>query len=406
MNEKGNSRQQNFGNTAFMPKEEHLETTVKNRNISIGVPANNNNDEKRVAVTPESVNLLVETGNEVIVQKGAGLGANYTDNDFSENGAVITDSPARVYGADVVIKVAPFEEHETDYLKGNQIVMSFLNVLKLSEETLGKLIRKKVTAIAFEKIRDDNGVLPVMESMSEICGITSILIASDYLSNHHGGKGIMLGGITGVTPTEVVIIGANTAGEYAARAAIGLGSEVMIFDNSLHRLRRFQNLIGQRLQTSVFHPQVLKKALKSADVLIGAIELEDLKPWYYITEDMIRMMKKGSVIIDLSIDRGGCIETTESRALHDPVYEKHGVIHFSAWNLPSRVARTASIALSNIFIPILQNMADAGGMTQLLKNDTGLRNGAYLFNGILTNQTLGQKFGILSKDLDLLLSAF
>jgi alanine dehydrogenase len=406
MNEQGSSRQQNISNTAFLPKEEHLETTVKNRNISIGIPANNNSDEKRVAVTPESVNLLVETGNEVIVQKGAGLGANYSDKDYSENGALITDSPARVYGADVVIKVAPFSEDESEYLKGNQIVMSFLNVLKLTEETLGKLIRKKVTAIAFEKIKDEKGVLPVMESMSEICGITSVLLASDYLSNHHGGKGVMLGGITGVTPTEVVIIGANTAGEYAARAAIGLGSEVMIFDSSLHQLRRFQNLLGQRLQTSVFHPQVLKKALKSADVLIGAIELEDLKPWYYITEDMIRLMKKGSVIIDLSIDRGGCIETTECRALRDPVYEKHGVIHFSAWNLPSRVARTASISLSNIFIPILQNMADAGGMTQLLKNDTGLRNGAYLYNGILTNETLGQKFGILSKNLDLLLSAF
>ena len=318
----------------------------------------------------------------------------------------ITDSPARVYGADVVIKVAPFTEHDTEYLKGNQIVMSFLNVLMMNEDTISKLIRKKVTAIAFERIKDNNGVLPVMESMSEICGVASILIASDYLSNHHGGKGVMLGGITGVTPTEVVIIGANTAGEYAARAAIGLGSEVMIFDSSLHRLRRFQNLIGQRLQTSVFHPQVLKKALRSADVLIGAIELEDLKPWYYITEDMIKMMKKGAVIIDLSIDRGGCIETTECRALKDPVYEKHGVVHFSAWNLPSRVARTASIALSNIFTPLLQNMADSGGMTQLLKNDTGLRNGAYLYNGILTNETLGQKFGLLSKDLDLLLSAF
>lgn len=279
-------------------------------------------------------------------------------------------------------------------------------MLKLSEETLAKLIRKRVTAIAFEKIKDENGIMPVVESMSEICGVTSILIASDYLSNHHGGKGVMLGGITGVTPTQVVIIGANTAGEYAARAAIGLGSEVMIFDNSLPRLRRFQNQLGQRLKTSVFHPQVLKKSLKSADVLIGAIELEDLKPWYYITEDMIRLMKKGAVIIDLSIDRGGCIETTECRELKDPVYEKHGVIHYSAWNLPSRVARTASIALSNIFTPLLQSIADAGSVTQFLKNDTGLRNGAYLYNGILTNETLGQKFGILSKDLDLLLSAF
>ncbi|MBP1674066.1 MAG: alanine dehydrogenase [Bacteroidetes bacterium] len=406
MNEKGKNGNLSFGSTAFMPKEEQLETAVRHRKISIGIPSDKKNDEKRVALTPESVSLLVENDNEVIVQKGAGAGANYSDKDYSENGAVITESTARVFSADAVIKVAPFTSQEVEYLKGNQIVMSFLNVLKLSEETLGKLIRKKVTAIALEKMRDINGVMPVMESMSEISGVTSILIASDYLSNHHGGKGVLLGGITGVTPTEVVIIGANTAGEYAARAALGLGSVVKIFDPSLHNLRRFQNLINQRLQTSVFHPQVLKKALKSADVLIGAIELEDLRPWYYITEDMIKSMKKGAVVIDLSIDRGGCIETTECRPLRDPVYEKHGVIHFSAWNLPSRVARTASIALSNIFNPLFQNIAEAGGIIQLIKNDRGLRNGVYVFNGILTNETLGQKFGIISKDLDLLISAF
>ena len=406
MNDKGKSGKVNFGNSDLMPKEEHLETAVRFRRISIGIPGDTKDDEKRVALTPEAVNLLVENDIEVIVQKGSGIGANYTDKDYSENGAIITDSPARVYGSDVVMKVAPFVSKDTDYLKGNQVVMSYLNVLKLSEETLAKLIRKKVTAIAFEKIRDINGVMPVIESMSEISGVTSILLASDYLSNHHGGKGVMLGGITGVTPTEVIILGANTAGEYAARAALGLGSQVKIFDSSLQRLKKFEIIIGQRLQTSVFHPQVLKKALKSADVLIGAIELEDLRPWYYVTEDMVRTMKKGSVIIDLSIDRGGCIETTECRALRDPVYEKHGVIHFSAWNLPSRVARTASIALSNIFAPLLQNMADSGGITHLLKNDPGVRNGAYLYNGILTNETLGQKFGVLSKDLDLLLSAF
>jgi len=406
MNDKGKSGNVSFGNTAFMPQEEQLETAIRHKRITIGVPSDKKNDEKRVALTPEAVNLLVENDNEVIVQKGAGNGANYSDKDYSENGAILTDSPARVYSADAVIKVAPFTLQETEYLKGNQIVMSSLNVLKLNEETLGKLIRKKVTAIAFEKLRDNDGVMPVMESMSEISGVTSILIASDYLSNHHGGKGVLLGGITGVTPTEVVIIGANTAGEYAARAAIGLGSQVKVFDSSLNRLRRFQNLVGQRLQTSVFHPQVLKKALKSADVLIGAIELEDLRPWYYITEEMIKTMKKGSVVIDLSIDRGGCIETTECRALRDPVYEKHGVIHFSAWNLPSRVARTASIALSNIFTPLFQSITEAGGIVQLLKNDRDLRKGVYLFNGILTNETLGQKFGAISKDLDLLISAF
>jgi alanine dehydrogenase len=406
MNYKGRSGKVNLGSSSLMPKEEHLETAVRFRRISIGIPSDSKEDEKRVPLTPEAVNLLVEADNEVIVQKGAGTGSNYTDKDYSENGAIITDSPARVYGSDVVIKVAPFTEKETDYLKGNQVVMSYLNVLKLNEEILSRLIRKKVSAIAFEKIRDNDGILPVIESMSEINGVTSILLASDYLSNHHGGKGVMLGGITGVTPTEVIILGANRAGEFAAKAAIGLGSIVKIFDNSLQRLRNFESLTGQRLQTSVFHPQVLKKALKSADVLIGAIELEDLRPWYYVSEEMVRSMKKGAVIIDLSIDRGGCIETTECRALKDPVYEKYGVIHFSAWNLPSRVARTASIALSNIFAPLLQTMADSGGITQLLKNDHGVRDGVYLYNGILTNETLGQKFGILSKDLDLLLTAF
>ena len=406
MNDKGKSGKVNMGNTIFMPKEELLETAVRFKRISIGIPNDSREDEMRVALTPEAVNILVESNNEVIVQKGAGNGANFSDKDYSENGAVITDSPARVYGADVIIKVAPVTEKTIDYMKGNQVVISYLNVLKLTEETFAKLIQKKITGLAFEKIRDENGIMPVIESMSEISGITSILLASDYLSNHHGGKGVMLGGITGVTPTEVLILGANTAGEYAAKAAIGLGSQVKIFDNSLQRLKRFETTIGQRLQTSVFHPQVLKKALKSADVVIGAIELEDLRPWYYVTEEMVRTMKKGAVIIDLSIDRGGCIETTECRALRDPVYEKHGVIHFSAWNLPSRVARTASIALSNIFAPLLQNMADAGGITHLLKNNPGVRDGAYLYKGILTNETLGQKFGMLSKDLDLLLSAF
>ena len=292
MNTRTKSGKVSFENTVFMPKEEHLETAVKNRRITIGIPSDIQDDEKRVALTPEAVSLLVQNDNEVIVQSGAGEGANYTDKDYSENGATISDSPARVYSADVVIKVAPFSEKETEYLKGNQVIFSYLNVLKLKEETLGKLIRKKVTAIAFEKIRDSNGEMPVVESMSEISGITSLLIASEYLSNMHGGKGVMLGGITGVTPTEVIILGANTAGEYAARAAIGLGSTVKIFDNSVQRLRRFQNQLGQRLQTSVFHPQVLKKALKSADVIIGAIELEDLKPWYYITEDMVRSMRE------------------------------------------------------------------------------------------------------------------
>lgn len=392
--------------SAFMPREELIEKAVSRRQISIGIPHDIHDDEKRVALTPEAVKILTDTGNEVFIQANAGLGAGFPDRDYSENGAVVADTPQKVYECDIVIKIAPFTEKEAGLLKGNQIVISFMNAATMGEDTLSALTRKRVTAIAAERIKDNDGILPVVESMSEISGITSVLIASEYLSNTSGGKGVMLGGVTGVTPTEVVIIGANTAGEYAARAALGLGAIVRVFDSSVHRLRLFQDLLGQRLYTSTFHPQVLQKALKSADVLIGALSTDDLRPWFYVSEEMVQGMKRGSVIIDLSVDTGGCVETTEPRAIKDPIYEKHGVIHYSAWNLPSRVPKTASIALSNVFRPLMQDIADSGGITPMLKFNIGLRHGVYIYNGILTNEMLAHKFGILSKDINLLLAAF
>ena len=389
-----------------MPQEELLETGLKKKKVSIGIPCESDLNEKRVPLTPEAVNILVEAGNTIYVQEKSGMGANYSDRDYSENGAQITKTGDEVFNCDLVLKVAPFSLEEVKKLGDRTTVMSFLKVLKQDRQTLSAMMQKNITALAFERIRDRHDELPVVESMSEISGVTAVLIASEYLSNKYGGKGVMLGGISGVTPTEVVIIGAGTAGEYAARAALGLGAEVMVFDNSVHRLRKFQSLLGQRLQTSVYHPQVLQKALRSADVLIGAIQIEDLRPWYHITEEMVRKMKKGSVLIDLSIDRGGCIETMECRDLQDPVYEKHGVIHFAAWNIPSRVARTASIALSNVFTPLIQELADQGGLDTMLKTNPGLTDGVYIYKGILTNETLGQKFNLLSKDINLLLAAF
>ncbi len=391
---------------AFMPREELIEKAVSRRQISIGMPHDILDDEKRIALTPEAVKILTDTGNEVFLEANAGLGAGFPDRDYSDNGAVVVDTQQKVYDCDIVIKIAPFTEKEAGLLKGNQVVISFMNAATMREENLSQLTRKRVTALASERIKDNDGILPVVESMSEISGITSILIASEYLCSTSGGKGVMLGGVTGVTPTEVVIIGANRAGEYAARAALGLGAIVRVFDSSVHRLRNFQNLLGQRLYTSTFHPQVLQKALKSADVLIGALSPDDLRPWFYVSEEMVKGMKRGSVIIDLSVDTGGCVETTELRAIKDPIYEKHGVIHYSAWNLPSRVPKTASIALSNVFRPLMQDIADAGGITPMLKFNNGLRDGVYIFNGILTNEMLAQKFGILAKDINLLLAAF
>ncbi len=389
-----------------MPREELIEKAVNRRQMSVGMPHDVHDDEKRIALTPEAVKILTEAGHEIFMETCAGQDAGFSDMEYSDNGAVVVDTSRHIYECDIVIKIAPFTQKEASMLRGNQIVISFMNAATMGEETVSQMMRKRVTAIASERIKDSDGMFPVVESMSEISGITSVLLASEYLSTTSGGKGVMLGGVTGVTPSEVIIIGANTAGEYAARAALGLGAIVRVFDTSVHRLRNFQNLLGQRLYTSTFHPQVLQKALKSADVLIGALSNDILMPWFYVTEAMVQGMKRGSVIVDLSVDTGGCVETAEPRAIKDPIYEKHGVIHYSAWNLPSRVPKTASIALSNVFRPLMQDIAEAGGITPMLKFNTGLRDGVYIYNGILTNEVLGQKFGILSKDINLLLAAF
>jgi alanine dehydrogenase len=311
-----------------------------------------------------------------------------------------------VYQADVLLKVAPPTLAELDYMKGQQVLISSLHFNAQTEEYIKKLLKKKVTAIAFENIKDENHSFPMVHSMSAIAGTASVLIAAEYLSTVHGGKGVLLAGITGITPTEVVIIGAGTAAEFAVKAASGLGAMVKVFDHSVHKLRRLQNNLGMTLHTSVFHPKVLEKSLKSADVVIGAMHLNEKGPRYYVTEEMIKGMKKGTVIVDLSIDQGGCFETSKCRTHNDPVFVKHGVMHYCVPNLPSRVARTASIALSNVLLPIMQNFGDAGGINKHLKEDLGLRHGVYVFNGILTNEYIGNYFGIPSKNIDLLMAAF
>jgi len=242
--------------------------------------------------------------------------------------------------------------------------------------------------------------------MSTIAGSTSVLVAAEYLSNVNKGKGVMLGGISGITPTEVVILGAGTAAEFAARAALGLGATVKIFDNSIKRLMELQNILGQRLYTSIFHPQVLERVLKTADVVIGTLSPEETDQRYIISEDQVMLMKKGSVIIDLSIDKGGCFETSELRNHNSPSFIKHGVIHYCVPNITSRVARTASIAMSNVFAPMLGAIGETGGIKQQLKDDAGLRHGVYVYNGILTNDYLGRLYNLPARDINLLMAAF
>lgn len=390
----------------LMPQEETLEVGNKHKQLKIGIPSEDHSVESRVPITPEAVEILTGHGHEVILETGAGKAANYLDTDYSERGGVICENRQEVFGnSDILLKISPPKLQEIGWMKERlTLLSSFVVSTHHDEKYIRELMRKKVTAIAFEKIQDEHQCFPAVRSMSAIAGTTSMLIAAEYLSNMRGGKGVMLGGVTGITPTEVVILGAGTAAEYAVRAAMGVGSEVKVFDHSVHRLRRLQNAVGLMIPTSIFHPQVILKALRSADVLIGAIRRDEKQPQFFITEEMVKEMKKGSVVIDISIDRGGCIETSEARTQIDPVFVKHGVIHYCVPNIPSRVARTASIAISNVFAPLMMGIGETGGEGEHLKENVGLRHGVYIYKGILTNDILGRRFGIPSKDIDLLMA--
>lgn len=390
----------------LMPQEEMLETGKKNKKITIGIPKEIDSSECRIPLTPEAVEMLVEAGHEIVIEKGAGNLAHYTDSNYSERGGMIVETTQEVYKSEIILKVAPLQLSETEYLKEGQVILSSLHLSNSAGQYLRNLMQKRVTAIAFESILDQDGAYPLVQAMSSIAGSTSVLVAAEYLSNVNKGKGVMLGGVTGITPTEVVILGAGTAAEFAARAALGLGAMVKVFDDSIKRLNDLQNILGQRLYTSIFHPQVLEKVLKTADVVIGTLSPEEIKGGFIVSEELVKLMKKGSVIIDLGIDKGGCFETSEIRDSSNPAFIKHDVIHFCVPNITSRVARTASIAMSNVFSPIITEIGEAGGMKSLLKDNPGIRHGVYIFNGILTNDYLGRLYSIPSRDINLLMAAF
>lgn len=390
----------------LMPQEETLEVSHKKGSLFIGIPKETYFQENRVCLVPESVALLVNNGHRIVLESDSGKAANFDDRDYSEAGAKIVYSAKEVYEADIILKVAPPSEEEIAMMQRKQTLFSALQLTVQGNNYIKQLMDKKLTTIAFNYIKDEDGIFPIVRSMSEIAGNTSILIAAEYLSNINNGNGSMFGGITGTPPTEVVIIGAGTVGEFATRAALGLGATVKIFDSSVYRLRRLQSDLGTRVFTSVLHPNILAKELKTADVAIGAIRAPNGRTPCIVTEAMVSEMKYGSVIIDISIDQGGCFETSRVTNHTSPVFRSHGVIHYCVPNIPSRVSRTASYALSNVLTPILVNIGEEGGIENLLRNNYGVRNGVYIYNGILTNKFLGETFKLPYKDLDLLMAAF
>lgn len=388
----------------LIPQEEVLELKSGKLDLFIGLPKEKTFQENRIAIVPEAVQLLVSNGHTVLMESGYGNNANFSDHEFSEAGAKVIYDTKEIYQADIIMKVEPPTLEEVDLMKGRQILISALQITTQNQEYINKLLSKKITALAFEYIQDELGIATIMRSMGEIAGNTSLLIASEYLSNINNGKGLMLGGVSGVSPTEVVIVGAGTVGEFATRAAIGLGASVKVFDNSLSKLRRLQNDIKNRLFTSVIQPKVLLKSLMRADVVICALRSADKRTPCVISEDMVRKMKDGSVIIDVSIDQGGCVETSRITNHSKPIYNKFGVIHYCVPNITSRVSRTASFALSNTLTPILLKIADEGGLENIIKHDLGLRHGVFIYRGILTHRMVGEWFNMSYKEIDLLIA--
>ncbi|HRY33365.1 MAG TPA: alanine dehydrogenase [Bacteroidales bacterium] len=391
----------------LMPREEMLEVMRRKSHLVIGVPREVNLEEKRIALAPEAVSVIVQQGHRVIFEAKAGNSAHFADLEFTESGAELVSSPAEVYqSSDIILKVAPPSLAETALMKERQVLVSSLQMGTQQADYFRQLMSRKITAIAFEHIRDKTKSFPLVRAMSEIAGSTAILVASEYLSHPQLGKGRILGGFPGISPTEVIILGAGTVGESAARAAMGMGATVKVFDNNIYKLRRIQTNLNNRIFTSIIQPKVLVKAMRSADVMIGAIHTPDGRPPCLITEPMIREMKEGSVIIDVSIDQGGCFETSRVTSHSNPVFQVHGITHYCVPNIASRVPNTASYALSNFFAPILLNMGDSGGVEKQVKDDPGFRHGIYLYNGILTHKYAGEHFGLPFQDIDLLMAAY
>lgn len=391
----------------FLYQEKEVFEKHKQKRLVIGMPNETERRENRICLTPEAVGVLVDMGHLIMIQRGAGMQAHYEDREYADTGAHLVDTCEEVYvAADIILKPTPVNQQDVECMRERQVIMSPIELFELRKEAIVEMMQKKITAIGFDILKDDDGFFPVVRMMSEISGNSAIMIASEYLSNSREGKGILLGGVTGVTPAEVVILGAGTLGEYAARTAIALGAEVKVFDHSLERLRRLNHCLGQRVYTSVFHKPVLERALLSADVLIGALRFFDDDFGITVSEEQVKLMKQGAVIVDMSIEHGGCIETSGPTTHENPTYVYNGVVHYCVPNVPSRVARTASIAYSNLFTALFYKISNAGGFNTAIKSDLGLRHGVYIYNGVLTKKVIADKYGLISRDIDLLLATF
>lgn len=391
-----------FTKDQLIPQEERIELQRSKKDLLIGIPKEDQNQEKRIVLTPDAVAALSAHGHRIIMEKGAGEGANFTDKEYNDAGAELTSDKQKVFSCPTILKVAPPSLEEINLIKPQTVLISALQIKTRSKAYFEKLSEKKITALAFEFIKDISGSSPAVTALSEISGVAAILIASEILSSGKNRTGQLFGNITGVPPIDIVVLGAGVVGTFAARTAIGLGASVKVFDNSINHLRNLQDQLGRQLYTSTIQPKYLSKALRRCDVVVGALSGTNRAP-VVVTEDMVANMKNGSLIMDVSIDTGGCFETSEITTHDQPTFEKHGVTHYCVPNIPSRYSKTASISLSNIFTPYLLNIADNGGIEHAIRMDQGLKCGIYMYHGIITNKSVGAWYNLPCSDVNLLI---
>lgn len=390
-----------FTKQQLLPQEEKLEIARQKSELFIGIPKETSYQERRICLTPDAVNSLTYHGHRVMIEAGAGLSSSYTDKEYSDAGAEITNDTKKVFSCPMILKVEPATLAEIEMMNPQTILLSAIQLKTRKKTYFEALTKKKITALAFEYIKDEDGTYPAVKSLSEIAGTASILIAAELMITNEFGKGLLFGNITGVPPTDVVILGAGTVGEFAAKTAIGLGASVKVFDNSITKLRRLQNNLNQRIFTSTIQPKALLKALRRCDVAIGAMRGKERCP-VIVTETMVEHMKNGAVIVDVSIDTGGCFETSEVTSHEKPTFIKNNVLHYCVPNIPSRYSKTASLSISNIISPYLMKIAEDGGIESAIRCDKGLKNGVYMYHGILTNSSIGEWFDLPYNDINLI----
>lgn len=362
--------------------------------MRIGILKETAFEEKRVGLAPAGVDKLVQSGHTVYIETEAGCGSHFSNQEYQKVGATIVYSPEEVFQrSEMIIKVTPLSEEEALLLEENQVLFSFLNLTLSKQKMINTLLEKKITAISYEFIEKENGY-PISQSMSEISGQLAVQLGEKYLgSDVDNGRGVLLGGITGVAPAAVVIIGAGVVGLNAARAALGRGAQVIILDKDLHRLRRIENLSSKHVTTVVANPYTISRGVKFADLLITAVKVQGEKIPHLVTEEMVKSMKNGAVIVDVSIDQGGAVETSRPTSHSHPVYIKHGVIHYCVPNIPSLVARTASYGLTNSSLEFISAIAD-DGLSEVLSGNKGLYNGVCTFNGYCSNAAIAETFNL------------